>query len=150
MGDGNPELGEKLFKKNSMNLFAVIIDIDKFKKINDQYGHPAGDIVIQTITKTISELLPEETIFGRLGGEEFAILHQTSSADTTKNIIEEIRRAVSKLEIFHNSVCLKNITISNGIANTRDSDTLDSLLNRADEALYEAKKTGRNKICFRC
>jgi len=144
------ELGEKLFKNNRINLFAVIIDIDKFKKINDQYGHPAGDIVIQTITKTISELLPENTIFGRLGGEEFAILHQTSSTDTTQKIIEEIRRAVSKLEIVHESGCLKNITISNGISSIKESDTLDSLLNRADEALYEAKQTGRNKVCFRC
>ena len=142
------ELGEELFHK-SEKLFAVMIDIDKFKLINDNYGHPFGDIVIKSVTKTISQNLLDGSIFGRLGGEEFAILCEADSMETIKQNVENIRKSIENLEEKCNNTIVK-FTISNGIAKKHiDDDTIDKLLKRADEALYEAKGEGRNRVCFR-
>ncbi len=84
------ELGNQLFNKSN-KLFAIMIDIDKFKRINDNYGHPFGDIVIKDVTKIIGRNLPEDAVFGRLGGEEFAILYEADSMKEVKRTIEDIR-----------------------------------------------------------
>ncbi len=142
------ELGNELFDKSD-SLFAVMMDIDKFKLINDNYGHPFGDIVIKSITKTISQNLSDGSIFGRLGGEEFAILCEADSMEAVKQKIEKIRKSIEKSEEKYKNTIVK-FTISNGIAKKhRNDDTIDKLLKRADEALYEAKGTGRNRVCFR-
>ena len=130
------------------NLFAVMMDIDKFKRINDTYGHPFGDVIIKSIVKTIENDLPEHAIFGRIGGEEFAILIEAPSLQEIQNLIEKIRQDVEKSEEFYEGKSVP-FTISNGISQKIPDDTLDSILKRADEALYEAKETGRNKVCFR-
>lgn len=141
------ELGEVLFNQTE-SLFAVMMDIDKFKNINDTYGHPFGDIVIKSLTQTISNFIPDEAVFGRLGGEEFTILFENASFDGVKEKVEEMRIAIENLENRYKESAVK-FTISNGISQKHPSDTLNTLLNRADEALYEAKGTGRNKVCFR-
>ena len=141
------ELGQILFGQTE-NLFAVMIDIDKFKNINDVYGHPFGDIVIRSLTQTISSIIPDEAVFGRLGGEEFTILLEDGSLDEVKEKAEEMRVAIENLENMYEEHVVK-FTISNGIAQKYPSDTIDTLLKRADEALYDAKGTGRNKVCFR-
>jgi len=130
------------------NIFAVMIDIDKFKLVNDNYGHPFGDIVIKSVVNTVSSKLPSDAIFGRLGGEEFAILISAPTLDDVKNKIEEIRESVEALEESCEGKIVK-FTISNGISKKKSDDTLDEILKRADEALYEAKETGRNRVCFR-
>lgn len=140
-------LGQAFFKDNN-KLFAVMIDIDKFKNINDNYGHGFGDIVIKSVTKIISELLSKQSVFGRLGGEEFAILCQADSIDMVSQQIEVIRKAIEDLEEKYEGHPVK-FTISNGISQKHSNDTLNALLKRADEALYDAKGTGRNKVCFR-
>jgi len=141
------ELSEVLFAQTD-NLFAVMIDIDKFKNINDTYGHPFGDIIIKSLTQTISNIIPNEAVFGRLGGEEFAILFENGSLDEAKEKVEEIRVAIENLENMYDERVVK-FSISNGIAQKYPSDTIDTLLKRSDEALYDAKETGRNKICCR-
>lgn len=140
-------LGEKLFEQTEY-LFAVIIDIDKFKNINDIYGHPFGDIIIKSLTKTILNIIPSEAIFGRLGGEEFGVLFENNSIDEVKEKVEDIRVGIEDLENMYDDRVVR-FTISNGISQKKPSDTIDTLLKRADEALYEAKETGRNKVCFR-
>ena len=142
------ELGTKAFNAANDNHFAIMIDIDKFKNINDNYGHPFGDIVIKSVTQNISNHLLPDAIFARLGGEEFAILCEADSIDEVQNKIEKIREAIENLEEKYEEKIVK-FTISNGIAQKHSDDTIDSLLKRADEALYEAKGTGRNKVCFR-
>lgn len=142
------ELGTKLFKEANNNLFVTMIDIDKFKIINDNYGHPFGDVVIKSVTKNISNQIAPDTIFARLGGEEFAILCEADSIEEVRNKIEHIRETIESLEEATEDKIVK-VTISNGIAQKHPDDTLESLLKRADEALYEAKGTGRNKVCFR-
>ncbi len=141
------ELGNELFN-NTDNLFAVMIDIDKFKNVNDTYGHPFGDVVIKSVTKTISKIIPKKAIFGRLGGEEFALLYKSDSDEKVTEKVEDIRKAIESLEEKYEGKIVK-FTISNGISRKMESDTIDELLKRADEGLYEAKETGRNKVCFR-
>jgi len=130
------------------NIFAVMIDIDKFKRINDTYGHPFGDVIIKSVVKTIARDLPENAIFGRIGGEEFAILIEDDSKLSVINLIEKIRKDVEEQEEFYENQSVP-FTISNGISQKTSKESLDSILKRADEALYEAKETGRNKVCFR-
>jgi diguanylate cyclase (GGDEF)-like protein len=144
------EQGQLLFSTTPRDLYAIIIDIDQFKKINDTYGHPVGDIVIRKIARSIAGSLPKDAVLGRLGGEEFAIILQAPSLDTVRNLAETLRTTVAEMKIKHDSGYLKGVTISNGISKIGPNDTLDTFLNRADEALYEAKETGRNKVCFRC
>lgn len=141
------ELGEALFAQSD-TLLAVMIDIDKFKNINDTYGHALGDEVIKCVAKTVLSMLPSDTIFGRLGGEEFAILIARKHLETSKQTIEEIRKAVASMKIMFNTNRV-HVTISSGVAKKELSDTLDHVLKRADDALYEAKGTGRNRSCFR-
>ncbi len=142
------ELGNKLFDKSN-RLFAIMMDIDKFKLINDNYGHPFGDIVIKSVTKIIANNIPDNAVFGRLGGEEFAILYEADSMEEVKKKIEDIRNKIESSQEKYGDKIVK-FTISNGIAQKHvNDDTIDKLLKRADEALYEAKGTGRNRVCFR-
>ncbi len=144
------ELGQKRLEQSPENLYAVMIDIDKFKSINDNYGHPMGDRVIKLITKTISYYVPDNSIFGRLGGEEFAIICNHLSSLNLAEDIEKIREAIEKLEIISDEGISIKFTISEGVAKANiDDKNLDELLKNADIALYEAKGLGRNRVIFR-
>ncbi len=144
------ELSEEKFKKSTTGLYAVMIDIDRFKTVNDRYGHASGDEVIKLVTKTISSCLLPGAIFGRLGGEEFAIICNSLSSEVVKKMIEELRVDIEKLELIAENGDSIHFTISNGIAkSTSQTSNLDELLKEADKALYEAKGTGRNKVVFR-
>jgi diguanylate cyclase (GGDEF)-like protein len=142
------ELGFDIFSSGK-NIFAVMIDIDKFKNINDTYGHPFGDKVIKKVAKTIVDNIDENTIFGRLGGEEFALIMQDNNLDAVTQRIEKIRKLVSEQKEIYDKNAIVKFTISNGIAYKLDNETFDGLMKRADKALYDAKGSGRNKVCFR-
>ena len=140
------------FKFQSMNddIYAVMIDIDKFKKVNDTYGHPAGDEVIKLVTQTVSKFVDEDSVFGRLGGEEFCIVCNEQSHESISNKIELMRIAVEDIELLSDNGEVIKFTISSGYAKAKkDMKSLDALLKEADVALYEAKGSGRNKIIFR-
>lgn len=140
-------LGKKLFKTDK-DFFAIMIDIDMFKNINDTYGHPFGDSVIKKVVKTIVTNLPKDAIIGRIGGEEFALLMQGSSKSTIQQKVETIRIAVEEATHLNEKDTI-TVTISSGIAYKSKNDTIDSLLKRTDEALFIAKKTGKNKVCYK-
>lgn len=143
------ELAEYKFDSQKDNLFAVMIDIDSFKNINDTYGHDIGDNVIKTIIKTIQSILPEDSVFGRLGGEEFAIVCNHENETKLYDLIELMRKKVdeSALDVENETI---HFSISVGIAKYQDgTNALDELLKEADKLLYEAKDTGRNKIIFK-
>ena len=144
------ELANRKFKENPENLYAAMLDIDKFKKINDRYGHPTGDRVIRAVTGVISGILDEDSVFGRLGGEEFAIICHHANQKFVVDKLESIRKQVEQLEIMSEDGELIKCTISEGVAKV-DGTTrnLDELLQRADEMLYKAKGSGRNKTIFR-
>lgn len=141
------ELTEKMFDEND-NLYAIMIDIDNFKKINDTYGHPFGDSVIQKVVNALKEHILDDMVFGRIGGEEFAILSIVDSLEILNVLAEDMRKTVELLEFKYHETSVK-VTISIGISHKISNDTLDMLLFRADEALYEAKGIGRNRVCFR-
>ncbi len=143
------ELGEDMFQTKHPDIHAVMLDIDKFKLINDTYGHPVGDQVIVAVSGVIGTFLKEGDIFGRLGGEEFAIL----SIDSTQELqerLEKIRAAVAAKNVFSDDAQQINFTISSGMTRWNESmETIDALLKLADDALYDAKQSGRNKVIFR-
>lgn len=140
-------LGNEVFKKNQ-NITLVMADIDKFKSINDTYGHNVGDIVIKSFAKFLKDILDRESIFARLGGEEFAILYINANQDYVISQIESIRDAIEQLDIFVNSQKI-NFTVSFGIASKNENiKTLDSLIIQADNNLYSAKNSGRNRVIF--
>lgn len=140
------ELAKRLLKSGN-NFFAIMIDIDNFKNINDTHGHPFGDVVIKSVVNTIVANIPRESIMGRLGGEEFCVLIKGDSKKAMLEKIEVVRLAVEHDTKTHNKMAI-NTSISSGIAYKTDHDTIDTLIKRADEALFMAKKTGRNKVCY--
>jgi methyl-accepting chemotaxis protein len=133
-------------KRHNLRVSVMMIDIDFFKKVNDTYGHDAGDRVLQTLSKVVRECIREEDIFGRLGGEEFGICILNSTPEVLYRIANKIRSNVEKREILYKDQVIK-ITISIGCYNVHiDSENFTVSLNKADKALYEAKNRGRNKV----
>jgi diguanylate cyclase (GGDEF)-like protein len=134
-------------KRNGTCIALVMIDIDYFKKINDTYGHGAGDLVL----REMGALLKENTRAGdtacRFGGEEFALILPESGGEGARLKAETLRRAVSELDLAYDGQELGRLTASFGIALFPDhADEPDALLRAADEALYAAKGAGRNRV----
>ena len=143
-------LANEKFKNKQNDFYAIMVDIDKFKNINDKYGHSTGDKVIKMVTQTISNKITDEVIFGRIGGEEFALVCSSVSKEKVIETIESIREEVSQLEIIADDGSIIKVTISEGISKCSAlSSTLDAVLKEADIALYEAKGSGRNRVIFR-
>jgi diguanylate cyclase (GGDEF)-like protein len=126
-------------------LAAVMLDIDHFKKINDAYGHSTGDEVIKAVATVLKEGVRESDIVGRLGGEEFALILPETHGEPVE-ITDRLRRAVAAATVTGPQTEV-TVTISAGVAEMNADDTLDSLLSRADAALYLAKAAGRNQVC---
>lgn len=144
------ELADLMFKNKKQNLYAIMIDIDRFKSINDTYGHDVGDKVISILAKTLNDMIDENSVLGRLGGEEFAILCHIKDQNSVKKRVEEIRKTVQEIEVFTDENQLIQFTISTGISKYKQEFlNIDQFLKEADNALYEAKGTGRNKTIFR-
>ena len=144
------ELAKEKFNNSKENLYGIMIDIDHFKQINDTYGHPVGDIVLKEVTKTISKCISDDTIFGRMGGEEFGLVCNADSEDEILKKAEKIRETIGKLKITLGDGSVISCTISEGISKaSNDINTLDLLLKEADIALYKAKGSGRNRVIFR-
>lgn len=143
------ELSKPIFDQYDNNLFIAMLDIDHFKKVNDSFGHDAGDLVIKRVAKTISDMLPKESVFARIGGEEFVAVCIDDSAENIMQLFDEIKNAIASSMIDYNGHQI-SFTISNGIAHKNPSiKTIDELLKQADLALYDAKNSGRNKIVLR-
>ena len=128
--------------------FSVAIgDLDFFKRINDTYGHLAGDKVLRLISRVLTKNLRASDFVARFGGEEFVILMPSTEADEGAKAIEKLRESISKSPFnFHGQPV--TITMSFGVTQTRESDTKDALFDRADAALYKAKQEGRNRVCI--
>ena len=139
-------------KRQKTPLCAIMIDIDFFKRINDVYGHAAGDLVLKTVSRTMRSQLREYDVAGRYGGEEFAILLPFTRTEEAVMVAERLRQSVENKKIDLSKVNhetpnkIINVTISLGIYEFKITDSADDLLKNADKALYEAKETGRNKV----
>lgn len=127
-------------------LAAILLDIDRFKKINDTYGHTTGDYVLSGIAKAISRDIREVDLFGRYGGEEFVILLPQTVPTKAQEVAERLRALVAGL-VFETDRGTLSVTISLGIALfTSDIPSLATLIDRADQAMYAAKQAGRNRV----
>ena len=121
-------------------------DIDFFKKVNDTYGHAAGDEVLREVAARIKTHLRESDIPSRYGGEEFAVLLPYTHIEEAKIVGERLRKAVESKPVELDNQTI-NVTISMGLAEYNRKESGEELFERADKALYEAKTSGRNRVC---
>jgi len=130
-------------------LALLLLDIDAFKTYNDTYGHLAGDACLERVAKAIHRAVGEDGMTARYGGEEFAVLLRPRHARQPKEIAERIRQAVLKLNIAHETYTpLRKVSVSIGVAEhaPSPSDDKTDLIAAADQALYQAKQSGRNRV----
>lgn len=133
------------FRRRSKDFALVMVDIDHFKRINDQNGHLVGDRVLKAFAKNLTSTFRETHFVARFGGEEFAVLLPRTPLHQAIEVAELARAATAACESFGSDVSLK-ITASLGVAEATSGDTEAALIKRADEALYTAKTAGRNQV----
>ncbi len=134
------------FNRSGNSLGLLVIDIDHFKKVNDTFGHDAGDMVLQKIAGRLQQVSREYDVLARVGGEEFAIIAPYSTEDDIEQIADRYRRSVEEMSISIGSAIIRP-TISVGVATNADGQRfVHDLLKTADARLYEAKHGGRNRI----
>jgi len=126
-------------------LSLVFVDIDHFKKVNDTYGHQAGDVALKNIAKILRENVREVDIVGRYGGEEMIIGLIGANSEDAKKIADQLRQKIADTPIKSHDQIIK-VTASFGVATLSADLNLDELIKHADEALYRAKNSGRNKV----
>jgi len=144
MGRGDAELGRA--RRTGQPVSCIMFDVDHFKKFNDAYGHDAGDAVLKALARTARETLRGIDVLGRLGGEEFAALLPETGLEAALQVAERLRVAVAGMGLVHGGTPLA-VTISLGVAQAAGpEETLEALLKRADQAMYEAKQSGRNRV----
>jgi diguanylate cyclase (GGDEF)-like protein len=124
----------------------LIVDLDHFKLINDTLGHAGGDAVLREFVRVTQMQLRRSDVLGRMGGEEFAVLLPATEPDDALRLAEQLRNAAIAQPVT-TAAGSCTYSISGGIANWRLGETLDHLSTRADNALYEAKRSGRNRVC---
>ena len=135
-----------LANRNKSLFVVMLIDLDHFKSINDQYGHPAGDAVLKLFADVVNSVARRSDIVGRLGGEEFAIILPTTSTEEALEFSARLHEAVGQAVLKYGDAII-NYTVSIGLAasSTARVNNLDNLLTRADLALYQAKRNGRDQ-----
>ena len=134
-----------LSKRENQDMYLIMFDIDNFKSINDTYGHDVGDKVIVSLSKEVLKSIRKSDIAARWGGEEFLVLLPHTNQHGAMVLAEKIRLAIEKLHLDE-----VDFTVSVGVANfdyAEDND-IDDAIKKADEALYEAKNSGKNKVCL--
>ena len=139
--------GEKLFenaRRQNLDIAIAMIDIDNFKSVNDTYGHGDGDVALIEIAEILQKIFRASDIVTRFGGEEFIIMAVNMSPDHRENHFETVRQKIESL-VIETAQNKFNTTVSIGVA-TSLQDTLDSMVQKADELLYQAKKGGRNRV----
>ncbi|MNG13358.1 putative diguanylate cyclase YdaM [compost metagenome] len=126
----------------------LMLDVDHFKAYNDQHGHLAGDHALCLVAHTLRKQLRPKDSLARYGGEEFIILLPEIGAEEARSIGERLRRSLEQVSSFHSPIgILPGVTASIGMAPMTAQDSLESLMDRADSALYQAKQQGRNCLC---
>ena len=148
-GIGNRRLFEEIFQAHQslenrydVNLFLLIFDIDDFKKINDTFGHNAGDSVLKELVKLVSKSIRKSDIFVRWGGEEFVILLRYPDPLGVMDIAEQIRKRIDA----HSFETIIHVTCSFGLTSINPNESVEKVIARADLALYRAKADGKNTI----
>jgi len=143
------ELAHPMFAVATDDLYLAMMDIDHFKKVNDTYGHDAGDLVIKQVARVISDFLPKSAVFARIGGEEFVLLFAGCTKEAADDMCETIRKTIASSPVDYNGHDIE-VTISTGVVVKNDTThSIDDLLKQSDLALYDAKNSGRNRVIWR-
>ena len=138
----------KRSKKNKLSLTFLMLDIDNFKQFNDRYGHLVGDAILRQVSKTISQAVRQIDFIGRYGGEEISIVLAETNKEQANFAAERIRQSIAAEVIKVYDETLK-VTVSIGVSTFPDNaPNMQNLIEMADQALYLAKETGKNKVCF--
>ncbi|HMA48363.1 MAG TPA: GGDEF domain-containing protein, partial [Magnetospirillaceae bacterium] len=133
--------------RHALPLAVLMADIDHFKSINDTHGHAAGDAALRVVSRSLADALREGDAVGRLGGEEFLVLLPMLEGDGAQAAAERLRRQVEQARAAFEGHEIP-LSVSIGIGCRRQGDSVDSLLARADAALYAAKGAGRNRVAM--
>lgn len=139
----------ELAKRHPQDITLLMMDLDYFKHLNDVLGHPEGDKIIQDIAKTIKSTVRESDIVFRYGGDEFIVVMISTNLEGSKQLAERLRQAVNaQLKTYHDQTDdkLNTVSMSLGLTMCQPQDNTESLIHRADQALYEAKRLGKNQI----
>lgn len=146
---------EKILARADRNGEAVslaLLDLDRFKSINDRYGHAGGDLVLQKIATMLQNAVRQSDILARFGGEEFVLLMPETDCESGKILAERIRQSIQSLPIIYQNHSI-NVSVSIGVSCWRPSEghpQLEAMLREADAALYKAKRNGRNQVVVKC
>jgi diguanylate cyclase (GGDEF)-like protein len=135
----------ELARRHDIPLSVIMLDIDRFKTVNDNYGHAAGDRAICAVADELAACVRSSDILFRYGGEEFAIILNNTGPDGAVLLAERIRQSLERVECSHNNSVIR-ITASMGVAFLEDTDDDEGLFKKADDALYQAKLEGRNRV----
>lgn len=131
--------------RNGLPFSIAMLDIDRFKLINDHYGHDTGDNVLIQVASVLNTEIREHDLCGRWGGEEFLVLLPETDQTTARYVMERLRYAVEQLSVQARTTAV-SVTASIGLAEHHSGDSYSSTINRADDALLEAKRSGRNRL----
>ncbi len=131
-------------KRYARPLCVVMVDIDRFKVINDEHGHEVGDNVLMEVVRVMEAEIREHDLCGRWGGEEFLLMMPETTRDQAVRVMERLRQAVASLRVRINDNAL-SVTVSLGMAELRADENYSSAINRADVALLRAKRNGRDR-----
>ena len=134
-------------RRSEEPLTYAMLDIDHFKNINDQYGHPTGDQVIKSLARLLQQRLRQSDSIGRYGGEEFAVVLPGCDLQAAAQVLEHIRDGFAKLRFRHGGEIF-SVTLSAGLACIQQFGDAEGINRAADEALYSAKRDGRNRIAI--
>ncbi|MFP4137253.1 MAG: PAS domain-containing protein [Halomonas sp.] len=134
-------------QRHGVSTCLVMFDVDHFKRINDTFGHSAGDDVLKALVVTGRETIRAPDVLGRMGGEEFAILLPDTPLENAVTLAERFRQVIADLQVGASDTHIR-LTVSLGVAALRVDDSSDSALERADRALYAAKTSGRDRVCL--
>lgn len=147
LNEVKPIILRKQTRERDKVLTATFLDVDFFKKVNDQYGHKTGDTVLNAIGEIIEEQTRADDYSIRYGGEEFLLVAFYEDVVEAVMVAERIRRLLSK-KTFYSDEQAFNVTISAGIATAKAGEDFDALIARADQQLYRSKRSGRNRVTF--
>jgi diguanylate cyclase (GGDEF)-like protein len=137
---------ESSFKRYGTIYSIVFFDIDHFKNINDTYGHDAGDVILKSLGLLFRRYARDVDMIGRFGGEEFVAILPNTNKEGAYRFAEKLREIVEKTKFMYKNTRI-NVTVSGGVASRQEVSSKEELLKKADERLYLAKKSGRNKVC---
>ena len=143
--DETLEIEKKRADRYNSSFGIMILDIDHFKKINNLYGHHVGDTVLKEFSTLLKDNSRDTDIIGRWGGEEFLIIVPETNKESIELFAQNIRKRVE----FNSFELVEHLTVSIGTTIYKKNESTETTINRADNALYEAKNSGRNCVCSR-